>query len=123
MKNYEKFAESLKELTNEIVSYVKEHQGEKGYIDTQSYDGDTIRTFIYNEDDYIAEEQKVYGVRVKDGDLQICADYEPTIASSTQVEYGEDDFKDESNWLSVDSELVYKAHTIDQIAMYIEEYA
>lgn len=117
-------------LFEEVVAYVRKHQGEKGYIDTQDGTKDTIYTFNFDElgDAY---EAKVHGVRVvnyKDGyDLEVVT--EP-IMRTYQVVYDEETFQGrcesepEANaeWESVRwSEMPY-VHTLLQIAENIEEY-
>ncbi len=59
---------NLDPLYDEVCAYVKEHQGEKGYIDCQPYQkeaGDTIYCFEYNELSGWGEERMVYGVSCK----------------------------------------------------------
>lgn len=112
-------------LYDEVVAYVREHQGEKGYIDTQDPTLDTIYTFNIDElgDAY---ECKVHGVRVKDygpdegEDLEVIT--EPLMRTYV-VEYGDEDFRTSEEWESVRwSELPY-INTLLAIAESIEEYA
>ena len=123
---------NLDPLYEEVVAYVKEHQGKKGYIDCQPYQenpGDIIYTVIYNEESGWGEERMVYGVRVEDNDLQIC--FEPYMRTYRLV-YDEKAFKGEyegedadanAEWYSVRwSDEVYYILTLFNIAEIIEEY-
>lgn len=123
---------NLDSLYNEVVAYVKEHQGEKGYIDCQPYQdepGDVIYTFEYNEVSGWGEERMVYGVRVVDDDLEIC--FEPYMRTYRLI-YTEKGFKGEyegedadanAEWYSVRwSDIVYYIPTLFNIAECIEEY-
>lgn len=119
---------NLDSLYAEVIAYVNEHQGEKGYIDCQPIQyincqpvskGDSIYCFVYNEEYLQGEENLVYGVRVKDGDLEIC--FEP-ITKTYGLEYGDDDFQN-AEWYSVRwSDAVYYVPTLFNIAECIEEY-
>lgn len=110
-------------LYEEVVAYVREHQGEKGYIDTQDRTLDTIYTFNIDEDGN-AYECKVYGVRVmdygpNDYDLEVIT--EPVMRTYV-VEYSDEDFRNSEEWESVRwSEMPY-IHTLLNIAECIEEY-
>ena len=123
---------NLDALYEEVVAYVQEHQGEKGYIDCQPYQekpGDIIYTFEYNEDSGWGEERMVYGVRVEDGELQIC--FEPYMRTYHLV-YDEMAFNGEyegeyedanAEWYSVRwSDVIYYVPTLFNIAECIEEY-
>lgn len=111
-------------LYEEVMAFVKEHQGEKGYIDTQDSTLDPIYTFNIdvNGDAY---ECKVYGVRVKDYGDEGC-DLEVITEPCTRtyvVTYEDDDFRTSDEWESVRwSEMPY-IHTLLNIAENIEEYA
>ena len=115
---------NLDRMFNDVLAFVKEKQGEKGYIDTQDETADGIKCFVFSDVSSQGEERIVYGVRVAQtngaDDLQIC--YEPFVRTY-RVEYAEDDFKT-ADWRSVrwDSD-VYYIPTIFNIAEYIEEYA
>lgn len=111
-------------LYEEVMAFVKEHQGEKGYIDTQDPTLDPIYTFNINAfgDAY---ECKVHGVRVKDygpdegEDLEVIT--EPCMRTYF-VTYGDDDFRNSEEWESVHwSEMPY-IHTLLNIAENIDEY-
>lgn len=126
---------NLDDLYEEVATYVREHQGEKGYIDCQPYQeepGDIIYTIVYNEFSGWGEERMVYGVRwnEEERDLEIC--FEPYMRSYHLV-YDEKAFKGEyegedkdanAEWYSVRwSDIVYYIPTIFSIAESIEEYA
>ena len=126
---------NLDDLYEEVATYVREHQGEKGYIDCQPYQkepGDIIYTFEYNEFSGWGEERMVYGVRwnEEERDLEIC--FEPYMRTYRLV-YTEKGFKGEyegedkdanAEWYSVRwSDIIYFIPTIFSIAESIEEYA
>ena len=124
---------NLTPLYDEVVAYVKEHQGEKGYIDCQPFledSGDIIYGFAYDEEHRAGMEEYVYGVRVvmiddeegyhNEGDLEVIL--EP-ILSSYRVKYQKEDFTDEDAWQSVRwSDVIYYIPTIFSIAESIEQY-
>ena len=117
-------------LFDEVVAFVREHQGEKGYIDTQDDTKDLIYTFNFDElgDAY---EAKVHGVRVvdyKDGyDLEVVT--EP-LMRTYRVVYDEETFQGKcesepdanAEWESVRWSEMPFVHTLLQIAENIEEY-
>lgn len=110
-----------------VCKFVKENQGEKGYIDCQPYQenaGDIIYTYEFMDFSGTYEERMVYGVRMvntEEGeDLEIC--YEPYMRTYRTV-YQDTDFK-EAEWESVKwSDAVLYIPTIFNIAECIEEYA
>ena len=112
---------NLDSLYEEVVAYVKEHQGEKGYIDCQpSLGGDTIYGFIYEDYESRGIEKYVYGVRVVDDDLQVLLE---DICLSWKTIYDQEDFTNEdSEWYSVRWSDVYYIPTLFNIAECIEEY-
>lgn len=112
-------------LYNEVVAYVKEHQGEKGYIDCQpSLKGDIIYAVVYDDFTRCGLEKYVYGVRVVDGDDGL--DLECLLVDITfswRSVYQPEDFKSkEADWLSVRLSDVYFWHTLLNIAKSIEQY-
>lgn len=114
---------NLDQMYNEVVAYVKEHQGEKGYIDCQPFQdkpGDTIYAIIYEYFSGRGEEKYVYGVRVEDDDLQVLLE---DITQTWRVTYEPEDFTaDDKEWMSVRWSDVYYIHTLFNIAECIEEY-
>ena len=115
-KNYP----NLDPLYNELRDFIKEHQGEKGYIETQDNDCDTIYTLVYREDEFRAIDAKVHGVRVKNDKIQIAWADMPL---HENIVFTEEDYKDESNWFDLRyDECVYYVHTLFYIADFIEEY-
>ena len=124
---------NLEPLYEEVATYVREHQGEKGYIDCQPYQkeaGDIIYTFEYNEFSGWGEERIVYGVRwnEEERDLEIC--FEPYMRTYHLV-YDDDAFQGNcedkdanAEWYSLQwSDIIYYVPTLFNIADYIEEYA
>ena len=124
-KSPEQFIPDFEELYKKTIEYVKEHQGEKGYIDTQiSHNNDIIYAISYNHNDGLSTELYVYGVRVveEDGkeDLQVLL--EP-ITLNTKTIYEDSDFTSEdADWQSVRYSDVYFVHTLIGIAESIWEY-
>lgn len=110
-------------LFDEVVAYVREHQGEKGYIDTQDNTLDLIYTFNFDEDGN-AYEAKVHGVRVMDYgdegyDLEVIT--EPIMRTYETV-YSDEDFRTSEEWESVRWSEMPFIHTLLSIAESIEEY-
>lgn len=111
------FIPNFDELYNKTVEFVKEHQGEKGYIDTQNETCDTMYCLDYYND--FAEEGEIKGVKVDDDKLMVA--YEPYSVSNNII-YTEEDFKDVLNWEWVRySDLAY-VYTLLSIAESIHEY-
>lgn len=115
---------NLDNLFKKTCEFVKGHQGEKGYIETQNDDCDTIFTLVYFESEFQAKEMRVHGVRVNptNDDLEIV--YDNDVTGSLRIEYSEEDFKSkDAEWESVRwSDVVYYVLTIFNIAEFIEEY-
>ena len=111
----------LTPLFNKVCRYVKKHQGENGYIDTQDEKQDTIYTIVYEEEDGRGIEKLVHGVRwnPKTKDLEIVFD---DLYRNIVVTYTDEDFKDEKNWWSVRYSDIYFTHTLINIAESIHEY-
>lgn len=94
--------DNLYEVTKD---YVKEHQGEQGYINTDDGYCDPIYAVCYNFRTDNVTEHQVVGVRVNaEDDLQIMVEGESTWES---VKHGD---------------VVYYVHTLFSIAESIEEY-
>ena len=117
---------NLDELYRQVVGFVKDKQGEKGYIDCQPFadsSGDIIYAILYDGEYGYGIEHYVYGVRVKDGDLEVLL--EPII-TTCHVTYKEKDFLEEENreneWLSVKDGDVYYIPTLFSIAESIAQY-
>ena len=112
---------NLDSLYEEVVAYVKEHQGEKGYIDCQpSLNGDIIYGFIYEDYESRGVEKYVYAVRVVEDDLQVLLE---DISVKWRTVYDHEDYTSEdAEWYSVRWSDVYYVPTIFNIAECIEEY-
>ena len=109
---------NLDTLYEKLVEYVKEHQGEKGYIDTQECGMDTIYGFGWNEETNRFEEMMVYGVRVVNNDVEIIL--EP-LSDTYFVEYKDEDFKNAA-WYSLRWGDVLYVQNLFNIAELIWEY-
>ena len=121
----EQFIPDFEELYEKTIEYVKEHQGEKGYIDTQvNHNNDTIYAISYNYDDGLATEQYVYGVRVveEDGEKDLQVLLEPITLNTVTVYQPEDFTSEDADWQSVRYSDVYFVHTLISIAESISEY-
>jgi len=108
-------------LYNEVVEFVKEHQGEKGYIDCQPSIGwDIIYAIMYDDWYGSGVEKFVYAVRVVNDDLEALV---VPITSNFRTVYQPEDFTDsEADWQSVRWGDVYYVHTLLNIAEAIDEY-
>ena len=118
------FIPSFDELYIKTIEYVKAHQGEKGFIDTQVNKGnDKIYGISYNFDEGFATEQYVYGVRVRneDGEDDLQVLLEP-ICLNTVTVYQDEDFQDDMKWESIRYSDVYYIHTLLAVAESIDEY-
>jgi hypothetical protein len=118
---------NLDPIYDAVTKFVEEHQGEKGYIDTQDPKNDTIYGFEYSETTRCGMECKVVGVRVREYQedsktekrLEVALVYD---ALSYKVVYGDEDFQDENNWNDIQYSDVYYRETLLNILESIEEY-
>ena len=112
---------NLDEMYEDVVRFVQEHQGEKGYIDCQpSLNGDIIYGFIFDDLEYCGVEKYVYAVRVVEDDLQVLLE---DISINWRVVYTDEDYQyEQDKWYSVRWADVYYIPTIFNIAECIEEY-
>ena len=118
---------NLDPLFDEVVAYVKEHQGEKGYIDCQPFSdemSDIIYGFIYEDFSGVGEEKYVYAVRWNEewDDLEVLLE---DITRTYRVVYKPEDFTSKDNedkWHSLRWSDVYYIPTLFNIAECIEEY-
>lgn len=113
----------LEPMYQAVCQYVKDNQGEKGYIDCQpSLGWDVIYGMMYDDDFGGGTEQYIYAVRYKDNDLQALL---LPISRGWRTIYQPEDFTSEEaeeNWFSVKWSDVYYVPTIFNIAEFIEEY-
>ena len=106
-------------LYDKVREFISEHQGEKGYIDTQNEDCDTIYAYVYEESSDLYEERKVYGVKVEDGEIYALCDVNP---SSYTITYSDKDFKDSEDWYNIRFSFVKYRDLLFSIAEVLEEY-
>ncbi len=116
----------LRPMYESVRDFVRDNQGEKGYIDTQDEDHDTIWAFIYTESENNATEVQVKAVRVDGhGNLQVVVDDHKT-------DYSDEDLRACDNndrsifgrWTDVwDDDNLYFIPTIFNLAEFIREYA
>lgn len=113
---------NLDELYKATCEFVKNHQGEKGYIDTQNKDCDPIYGLVYEEESYRAVEVDIKGVRFnnKSNELEVVYEY---IFYPTFIEYTEESFAEEEKWRPIKlDDYIYYNYTLLQIAEAIHEY-
>jgi len=125
-KSVRDYIPNLDRLYKKVIEFVKANQGEKGYIDCQPFmdePGDIIYGIIYDDDLGAGIEKYIYGVRVKEGDLECLLE---DITRTYRVKYTDEDFvseESENHWMSVRWSDVYYIPTLFNIAEAIEEYA
>ena len=109
----------LTPMYEKVRDFVKEHQGEKGFIFTDNEENDTIWTFIYNDMMNTVSELEVKAVRVKYNVLQIL--YDDSYTTYKESDVVDKDECDWSNDIRYDDS-VYYIQTIFSIAESIQEY-
>ena len=120
-KNPYQFVPSFDELFNKTRDFILEHQGEKGYIDTSENSADWIYGIGYDSELALEVEQTVYGVRVKDNDIEVLM--LPLKDNDGYNYYCENPaFEDNNCWDSVRWSEVYFVPTLIAIAENIWEY-
>lgn len=112
--------DAMNMLYKNVVNYVAEHQGDKGFILTENYDNgkDTIwATRCYSGGEM--EELHVKAVRVINGTLEIIIDTCSTFYTDADIIEEQDDCE----WHAVKGDdYIYYYQTLYQIASYIEQY-
>ena len=111
---------------NELRKYIKKHQGEKGYILTESTveDHDVIYALLYSDDYYNVSEPEVKAVRVKENIIEVILDYgciydEETVAKAeTEKKEGTIGVWLDLRW----DDYVMYPQTLLNIAEHIREY-
>lgn len=121
MHNPAFYIPDFSELHKATCEFVKQHQGTKGYIDTQLDLGkDIIYALVYTECEEL-KEVIVYGVKYDEEYATLAIAWEP-IASSYAVEYTEKDYES-ANWYEVAPHCdVHYPATLINIAEVIHEY-
>lgn len=112
---------NLDDLYKATCEFVKNHQGEKGYIDTQDPELDTIYAIEWDEEMGHGVETKVHGVCYKEEYDALLIVTEP-IMRTYQIEYTPDSFGEDADWMSVRYSDVYYIPTLFNIAENIHEY-
>lgn len=113
---------NLDKLYKTTCEYVKNHQGKKGYIDTQAKDCDSIYGMVYEEENYRGVEVDIKGVRYNEeiNELEVVYEY---IFYPTFIEYTEESFADEEKWIPIRyNDIIYYVYTLLQIAESIHQY-
>lgn len=114
----------VNELHEKTCEYVREKQGEKGYIDTQNLDNehDTISLFVFDEGEERGVEMDVVGVKEENNELFVKI---TPVSPHTKIVFDEDDFNrddTESGWFNIRYSNVYYASALISIAGIIHEY-
>jgi hypothetical protein len=120
------FIPDFNELYTKTMEFIREHKGEKGYIDTQDDSCDTIYAIVFDEGQEMAVEMEVAGVKVEENEIYVrCV----PIFRTHNIILTDEDFKrdDEGDggydeWMSLMWSDVYWAHTLIDIAEAIDEY-
>ena len=117
---------NLDNMYHDVVAFVKKHQGEKGYINTDpcpkdNIHLDTIYAFVYDEVSGCGTEEIVFGVRVTaNNDLEVITRPWMRTYHNNPTE---EEYADNNNWFDVKwGDRVYYIHTIFAIAELIKEY-
>lgn len=127
VKTVKDFIPNFDPLYQAVCRFISDHQGKKGYIDTQGHDGrphcDPIFSIEWNEDLNLDVSMRVHGVRVVDGDLQVVTEM-PHSGCSARIVYRDEDFcSPDADWLSVcNGEGIQYVPTLLNIAEFIEPY-
>jgi hypothetical protein len=121
MHNPAFYIPDFSELHKATCEFVKQHQGTKGYIDTQPDIGkDLIYALVYVDCENL-EEVVVYGIKYDEeyGTLAIAWEH---ISNSYVIEYTEKDYES-VNWFEVGPHCdVHYPATLINIAELIHEY-
>ena len=110
---------------NEVKDYIKNHQGSKGYIDTQNESCDFIYAVVY--EDVCSRydtmyEARVKAVRVAHDQIEIIYELD---SPTCRIVWSDDDFKNakDDEWECIYwSDVVHFIPTLFSIAEAIEEY-
>lgn len=120
---YEGLINVVDNLYDVVRDFVKEHQGEKGYINTNIYDEETdndgndiIYGVEYCDEHEMGEEHIIFGVRVKNDFLQV-------LMLPNWDEPTNESYENEDMWDNVQGGIsCYYLPTIINLAECIEEY-
>ena len=113
------FIPDFDELYKQTCDFVREHQGEKGYIDTNNEDGknDTIYGIFCGYEGIM--EIKIHGVKCNGENLLIV--WEVVTNDSLKIIFSDEDFKD-AIWENVRYGDYLYHYTLMNIAEAIHEY-
>ena len=116
----------LRPMYEATISYVKFHQGKKGYVDLQNPDKSMVLALIYIDEEFEARERRVHAVRVNpnNNDLEILVDKDVKgYEGNKPLIFTRNDIKaKESEWIPVTDENVYFEHTLFKITENIREH-
>lgn len=108
-------AYNLQSLHNELLIYIKEHQGTQGFIYTDFADMDDIKALKYSYGDKL-KERKVAGIRVRNNEIQIFC------RAITAPRYSITSLQKAQNWEYLNPNYIVVPETIFSIADSIEKY-
>lgn len=118
--NLSNYLPDLTPAYNALLSFLKGHQGEKGYFRTDDDGGDTIWGFEFSEAVCSGIEKRVVGVRAtEDNEIEVFLEEK---ARSYDVEFTDEDFKNDDNWSNLRFSDVYYRETLYNIIEFIDEY-
>ena len=108
-------------MYEKVRDFIRNNQGEKGFICTHNPQCDTIFTIIYDGCSYEVNEYTIKAVRVNDYNrIQILFDTFNTVYTEEIIS---DMMNDNEDWYDVQyDDAVYYIPTIFNIAEYIREY-
>ena len=116
---------SLDELYKATCEYVKNHQGEKGYIDVQNTEfttHDPIYALVWDDECGENREMEVHGVRYDEEYQTLDIIYE-SILRTVRIEYSDEDFRNEdAEWESLKGGYIHFSYTLISIAESIDQY-
>lgn len=115
---------SLDNLFEVTRDWIRNHQGEKGYINTDNPDGACDDMYAIVNNYYIenVDELRIIAVREKDCDIEIALDWKDNSNLATEEDL-EKYFKDSNNWYPIlGGDVVHYTQTLFEIAGSIEQY-
>lgn len=142
----EQISKTLLQLHYSVMDYIEQHQKEKGYINTQNGENDTMYFYAYNGYEFGAENELVEGricaIRVHGGSIQILGtihnnlvftenDIENATKLTDNIDIANGNYNPyittngewEDNWQDIDGgDTIIYVQTLLSIAESIEQY-
>lgn len=108
----------LSPMYEAVRDFIRENQGDKGFICTEDNRCDTIWTYVYNDTLTSIYEYQVKAVRVKNNRLEVLYDLSQIFYEDEMVK-----IQSEDEWYDVQyADLILYVPTIFNIAECIQEY-